>query len=187
MIRRTLRNGLVAAVAAVAVFPVTAVASAAPASYSPNWVTPTPISVPGWNTQPTAPQHKAPKHHKAPRHKAPKHHVRKHHTRCYGTTHARRYAMTPTGYHRVTRHARHHLAAPVWGRVTTHHMRLNVRSGPGTGYRVVGSRPVGRVMPIVCKTRGSNVFGNQRWYRLPHHKGYVSAHYVRNRSTVRWC
>ena len=121
MIRRTLRNGLVAAIAAVAVFPVTAVA----ATNSP----------------------------------AP--------------------------------HARHHVVtAPqhTWGRVTTHrHTRLNVRSGPGTGYRVVGSRPVGRSLPLVCETRGSSVFGNHRWYKLPHHEGYVSAHYVHNRSTVRWC
>ncbi|WP_043684554.1 SH3 domain-containing protein [Streptomyces xylophagus] len=122
MIRRTLRNGLVAALAAVAVFPVTAVAAtAAPAAHPPH-------------------------------------------------------------------HTRHHLAAPTWGRVTTHHYtRLNVRSGPGTGYRIVGTRPVGRTLPIVCKTRGSSVFGNHRWYKLPHHEGYVSAHYVRNHSAVRWC
>ncbi|MFJ5301678.1 SH3 domain-containing protein [Streptomyces sp. NPDC088350] len=176
MIRRTLRNGLVAALAAVAVFPVTAVASTtAPA-------TPASISVPGWNTPPAAPKH----------HKAPKHHVRKHpatHVCRHRTaTHARRHVLTPAGYHRVTRHTRHHLAARTWGRVTTHHYtRLNVRSGPGTGYRVVGTRPVGRTLSIVCETRGSGVFGNHRWYKLPHHEGYVSAHYVRDRSAVRWC
>ncbi|MFF5298585.1 SH3 domain-containing protein [Streptomyces sp. NPDC013161] len=121
MFGRTLRNGLVAAVAAVAVFPVTAVAATA---------TPAP------------------------------HHV--------------------TAHHHVTRHA--------VGQVTTRHFkRLNVRSGPGTGYRVVGSRRVGRTLPIVCKTYGSNVYGNHRWYKLPHHEGYVSAHYVSNRSAVRWC
>ncbi|MFJ8140057.1 SH3 domain-containing protein [Streptomyces sp. NPDC096013] len=120
MFGRLLRNGLVAAVAAVAVFPVTAVAAtAAPAP----------------------------------------HHV----------TH-------------------HHAARHVVGRVTTrHYKRLNIRSGPGTGYRVVGSRPVGRMLPIVCETYGSNVFGNHRWYKLPHHEGYVSAHYVHNRGAVRWC
>ncbi|MFJ9372332.1 SH3 domain-containing protein [Streptomyces sp. NPDC101455] len=119
MIRRTLRNGLVAAIAAVALFPVTAVA--APAAHPAN----------------------------------------------------------PT---------RHHVTAPAWGRVATHHYRhLNVRSGPGTGYRVVGTRPVGRALPIVCETRGSDVFGNHRWYKLPHHEGYVSAHYVHNHSAVRWC
>ncbi|MFI5878177.1 SH3 domain-containing protein [Streptomyces sp. NPDC051554] len=123
MIRRTLRNGLVAAIAAVAVFPVTAVAAtAAPVPHA-------------------------------------RHHVIHHH---------------------VTGHA--------LGQVTTRHFkRLNVRSGPGTGYRVVGTRAVGRTLPIVCKTYGANVFGNHRWYKLPHHEGYVSAHYVHNRSTVRWC
>lgn len=183
MIRRTLRNGLVAAIAAVAVFPVTAVASAAPAPHSPGQVIPAPVSVPGRNARPATPKH----------HKAAKHHVRCHHNTTpvrhhhHVTTHTRRYAMTPTGHHRVTRAARYHLAAPAWGRVTTRHTRLNVRSGPGTGYRIVGARPVGRTLPIVCKTRGSYVFGNHLWYRLPHHKGYVSARYVRNRSTVRWC
>jgi len=120
MIGRTLRNGLVAAVAAVAVFPVTAVAATgAPAPH-------------------------------------------------------------PVAHHHVARH--------VVGQVTTRHFkRLNVRSGPGTGYRVVGSRRVGRTLPIVCKTYGSNVYGNHRWYKLPHHEGYVSAHYVRDHSAVRWC
>ncbi|MGW3100798.1 SH3 domain-containing protein [Streptomyces sp. NPDC001100] len=125
MIRRTLRNGLVAAFAAVALFPAAAVA--------------------------------APAGHSAPH---------------------------PTRHH-VTRH---HVTARAWGSVTTrHHTRLNLRSGPGTGYRVVGTRPVGRALPILCKTRGSGVFGNHRWYKLPHHEGYVSAHYVRNHSAVRWC
>lgn len=176
MIRRTLRNGLVAAVAAVAVFPVTAVASAAPASYSPNWATPAPISTPSPHTvKPKAPKHHACHHVTTPAHHRVTKHVRHHRV----TRHAR--------HHVVTRHARHHLAARTWGLVTTHHMRLNVRSGPGIGYRIIGSRPVGRVMPLTCKTRGSYVFGNRRWYKLPHHGGYVSAHYVRNRSTVRWC
>ncbi|MFJ9628528.1 SH3 domain-containing protein [Streptomyces sp. NPDC091280] len=90
----------------------------------------------------------------------------------------------PTRHH-VTRH---HVTAPTWGRVRTHHYtRLNVRSGPGTGYRIVGTRPVGRALPIVCETRGGGVFGNHLWYRLPHHEGYVSAHYVRDRGAVRWC
>ncbi|MFD4558303.1 SH3 domain-containing protein [Streptomyces sp. NPDC058469] len=128
MIRRILRNGLVAAIAAVAVFPVTAVAAT---------TTPAP--------------------------------------------HARHHVVTTPAVH-------HHVARHTWGRVTTHHSpRLNVRSGPGTGYRVVGTRPTGRMLPIVCKTYGSNVFGNHRWYKLPHHEGYVSTHYVHNRSAVRWC
>ncbi|WP_369248936.1 SH3 domain-containing protein [Streptomyces sp. R41] len=173
MIRRTLRNGLVAAIAAVAVFPVTAVASAAPAAQAPDWVTPTQISTPSW--YPTAPQSSIPglpgaRH---AQHKAPKRHARRH-----VTTHVR---------HHVTRHARRHVTTHTWGRVATHHFRLNVRSGPGTGYRVIGSRPIGHVVTITCKKRGSNVLGNRRWYKLAHHKGYVSARYVHNRSAVRWC
>lgn len=124
MIRRTLRNGLVAALAAVALFPAAAVAAPAGHSAHPN-----------------------------------RHHI-----------------------------TRHHVTAHTWGSVTTrHYTRLNIRSGPGTGYRIVGTRPAGRALPIVCKTRGSGVFGNHRWYKLPHHEGYVSAHYVRNHSAVRWC
>ncbi|MEW1642949.1 SH3 domain-containing protein [Streptomyces sp. NPDC091219] len=93
-------------------------------------------------------------------------------------------APTAPAAHHVTHHAARHAV----GQVTTrHYKRLNIRSGPGTGYRVVGSRPVGRMLPIVCKTYGSNVYGNHRWYKLPHHEGYVSAHYVRNRTAVRWC
>jgi uncharacterized protein YgiM (DUF1202 family) len=181
MIRRTLRNGLVAAIAAVAVFPVTAVASAAPAPQAPGWVTPTQISTPSW--YPTAPQSSIPGLPGA-RHaqrKAPKRHARRHvtaHVRHHVTTHYRRYPMT---------HARRHVTAHTWGRVATHYLRLNVRSGPGTGYRVIGSRPLGHVVAITCKKQGSYVLGNRRWYKLAHHKGYVSARYVHNRSAVRWC
>ncbi|GGN82375.1 hypothetical protein GCM10011579_069880 [Streptomyces albiflavescens] len=173
MIRRTVRNGLVAAIAAVAIFPVTAVASAAPAAQTPGWVTPTQISTPSW--YPMAPQSSLPGLPGA-RHaqrKAPKHRARRH-----VRTHVRHY---------VTTHARRHVAAHTWGRVATHHLRLNVRSGPGTGYRVIGSRRIGHVVAITCKMRGSNVLGNRRWYKLAHHKGYVSARYVNNHSAVRWC
>ncbi|MFK0020654.1 SH3 domain-containing protein [Streptomyces sp. NPDC090798] len=165
MIGRTLRNGLVAAIAAVAVFPVTAVASAAPAApHVPGrGAASSPVASSSW--YPVSPQssilglQRAP--HTLPL--APRHH-RKH----YVITHAR--------------HTRH-----VLGRVTTHHARLHVRSGPGTGYRVVGSRSAGRVVTLVCKKNGSSVMGNSRWYKLAHGRGYVSAHYVRNSSAVRWC
>jgi hypothetical protein len=170
MIRRTLRNGLVAAIAAVAVFPAAAVAStgpaqpAGPAQHAPVWsTTPPAFSTPG-----------PVRHHSKPH---TRHHVTTH-VRHHATTHARRHVLIP---------ARHHVAAHTWGRVATHGLRLNVRSGPGTGYRVVGSRRVGRVVAITCKKQGSGVLGNRRWYRLAHHKGYVSARYVHNRSAVRWC
>ncbi|MFD8002475.1 SH3 domain-containing protein [Streptomyces mirabilis] len=172
MIGRTLRNGLVAAIAAVAVFPVTAVASAAPAAtpHVPGrGAASSPVASSSW--YPASAQssilglQRAP--HTLPL--APRHH-HKH------------YAITP-----VRHHARHHLTRHVLGRVTTHHMRLRVRSGPGTGYRIVGSRRAGRVVTLVCKKSGSSVMGNSRWYKLAHGRGYVSAHYVRNSRAVRWC
>jgi uncharacterized protein YgiM (DUF1202 family) len=171
MIGRTLRNGLVAAIAAVAVFPVTAAASAAPAApHVPGrGAASSPVASSNW--YPASPQSLIPGLQRAPHTLplAPRHH-HKH------------YAITP-----VRHHARHHLTRPVLGRVTTHHMRLHVRSGPGTGYRIAGSRRAGRVVTLVCKKSGSSVMGNSRWYKLAHGRGYVSAHYVRNSRTVRWC
>lgn len=73
------------------------------------------------------------------------------------------------------------------GRVVTRHVRLNVRSGPGTGYRVVGHRNTRRLISVSCKTYGSRVHGNHVWYRLPHRRGYVSAHYVTTNRYVPWC
>ncbi|MFJ8024942.1 SH3 domain-containing protein [Streptomyces sp. NPDC096311] len=171
MIGRTLRNGLVAAIAAVAVFPVTAVASAAPAApHVPSrGAASSPVASSSW--YPASPQSSIPGLQRAARtlSLAPRHHYRH-----YAITHARH-------------HARHHLTRHVLGRVTTHHTRLRVRSGPGTGYRIVGSRRAGRVVTLVCKKSGSSVMGNSRWYKLAHGRGYVSAHYVRNSRAVRWC
>lgn len=164
MIRRTLRNGLLAAFAVVAVFPVAAVASAGPAAqaHALNSIPPQ-ISVPAWQPAP-----------------AP------------STLPAR--PKTPKCHHAKGRAARHHIhgirhlvRSHSWGYVATHRLPLNVRSGPGTGYRVVGARPVGSSVAITCKVRGSGVRGNHRWYRLAHHRGYVSARYVQNLGTVRWC
>ena len=74
------------------------------------------------------------------------------------------------------------------GRVTTHHhVRLNVRSGPSTRYRVVGHRHNNRLVPVACKAYGGSVRGNHTWYRLPHRKGFVSARYVRVGHAVPWC
>ncbi|MEV5842689.1 SH3 domain-containing protein [Streptomyces sp. NPDC051985] len=84
-------------------------------------------------------------------------------------------------------HHRHHTYRSV-GRVTTrHHVRLNVRSGPSTRYRVVGHRHNGRLVPVTCKTYGGSVRGTRTWYRLPHRKGYVSGRYVRVGHAVPWC
>ncbi|MEU8994463.1 SH3 domain-containing protein [Streptomyces caniferus] len=75
-----------------------------------------------------------------------------------------------------------------YGRVMTpNDVNLNVRSGPGTAYRVVDTVRAGRVRALVCKTNGSPVGGNERWYKLSHHRGYVSAHYVHAFRAVPWC
>ncbi|MEU8033689.1 hypothetical protein AB0C13_34590, partial [Streptomyces sp. NPDC049099] len=90
-------------------------------------------------------------------------------------------------YRLVVRWVPYRHLQPVTGRVTTRHARLNVRSGPGTGYRVIGHRHTGRHLALVCRTRGSSVYGNHTWYRLSRHRGYVSARYVRANHTLPWC
>lgn len=148
MIRRTVKSGLLATVATLALLP--AAASAAEAGQ----MAPRPVQAV------TAPQCILPAPAPAHVRHAPAAH------RC-GTAVRRRAAVT--------------------GRVSTRHTRLNVRSGPGTRYRVVGHRHDGRLVRLVCRTRGSRVAGTHTWYRLAHHAGYVSAHYVRGGTAVRWC
>ncbi|MGW2523699.1 SH3 domain-containing protein [Streptomyces sp. NPDC001617] len=189
MIRRTLRGGLLAAFAVVAVFPVAAVADAGPVASAHAWnSTPPHISVP-WqpsgtpSTPPARPKHCGRQHAKPHGRHLRKHtHLKKHARRHHTATRAR--------HQRHLRHLhglRYIVATHTWGNVATRGLRLNVRSGPGTGYRVVGSRPAGARVAVTCKVRGSGVRGNHRWYRLTHQKGYVSAHYVHSRSAVRWC
>ncbi|MEV6944095.1 SH3 domain-containing protein [Streptomyces sp. NPDC051172] len=177
MIRRSLRSGLVAAFAVVAVFPVAAVASAGPAPQQAHALNSTPpqISVPAWQPAPTPST--LPAKPKAP--KAPKCH--------HGRHHAKGRAARHHNHHRHIHSVRHIVRNHTRGYVATHRLPLNVRSGPGTGYRVVGSRAVGSSVAITCKVRGSGVRGNHRWYRLAHHGGWVSARYVHNLGTVRWC
>ncbi|MFC9283889.1 SH3 domain-containing protein [Streptomyces collinus] len=89
------------------------------------------------------------------------------------------------GHHRA--HLSHRRVYPVLGRVATHRARLNVRSGPGTVYRIVGHRHKNRLLTVACETYGTGVRGNHLWYRLPHHRGYVAARYVVTRRAVPWC
>ncbi|MFG2881988.1 SH3 domain-containing protein [Streptomyces sp. NPDC048297] len=179
MIRRTLKRGLLAAVAVFAILPT--VAGATPASaaaprpapdlsvqHLAQLVLPAQRAAHLFQHRPALAQHRA---HHARRHAR---HVLRHHAR---RTH-----------HVVVRRASYHRRAlPALGRVATHRTRLNVRYGPGTGYRVVGHRHAGRLVRVTCKTYGSRVFGNHVWYRLPQHRGYVSAHYVRTGRAVPWC
>ncbi|WP_086725569.1 SH3 domain-containing protein [Streptomyces carpinensis] len=89
--------------------------------------------------------------------------------------------------HHVNHRLTHHRSNPSLGRVMTHRSSLNVRSGPGTGYRVIGVRHTGRLVALKCRTYGSWVRGTHQWYRLAHVRGYVSARYVRVRGAVPWC
>ncbi|TJZ96312.1 SH3 domain-containing protein [Actinacidiphila oryziradicis] len=76
--------------------------------------------------------------------------------------------------------------ATVRGHVVHGIGRLNVRSGPGTGYRVIGSLRPGNHPRLAYKVRGTTVRGNSTWYKLADRKGYVSARYVKDLDTVAW-
>ncbi|MFD4856079.1 SH3 domain-containing protein [Streptomyces atratus] len=109
--------------------------------------------------------------HTAPHQQIP--HRRTAPTRLWAPSHSTTRPVTFTGY--------------VQGRVVTRHMPLRIRSGPGTGHRVIGSLRPASTVHISCKKYGRNVRGNHRWYKLSHSKGYVSARYVRNVSAIPWC
>ncbi|MFJ8604215.1 SH3 domain-containing protein [Streptomyces shenzhenensis] len=166
MIRRTVKSGLLATVAVLALLPTAASATdagrtaplPAPAAVAPSTL---PSLLP-------APARHAPAGHRATHRR---HHV--HHA-----THR---------VHSIARRTAYRHSMVTTGRVTTRHAHLNVRSGPGTGYRVVGHRHGNRLVTITCKKHGSRVLGTRTWYRLAHHKGYVSAHYVRVGTAVPWC
>ncbi|MCS0604790.1 SH3 domain-containing protein [Streptomyces sp. LP11] len=173
MIRRTLKGGLLAAVAVLAILPTAA--GAAPA----NAATARPAA--------TATVRHHHTHHRAHHHRGRVTHRTHHRARhlslpraVYGT------AALGTPY-RTAALATPARRTPALGRVVTRGARLNVRSGPGTGYRVVGYRSAHRLVGLTCRTRGSAVYGNHVWYRLPHHRGYVSAHYVRANRALPWC
>ncbi|MCW7943492.1 hypothetical protein AAW14_15810 [Streptomyces hygroscopicus] len=164
MIRRTLRGGLLAAVALFALVPTAAVAVGGdPAGQAPVVA-----------TVPHRPHAPLP----APIRRTPVRHCAHRALRCPHRARRVRHVARPACHRHTLR---------VAGRVATRRIRLNVRSGPGTGYRVVGHRRVGGRVLLVCKKQGSYVHGNARWYRLAGGKGYVSAHYVRTRGAVPWC
>ncbi|WP_143064584.1 SH3 domain-containing protein [Streptomyces colonosanans] len=172
MIRRTLQGGLLAVVALFALVPTAAVAAVG------DHVTPAPVV----GTVPHRPHTMLPVlvRHEPVRHSA-RHSMRcHHHARHFRHIHHVRHTRFFTGvaYHRHVTQV---------GRVGTRHVLLNVRSGPGFGYRVVGHRHVQGRLLVVCRTHGSYVHGNRCWYRLVHGNGYVSAHYVRMWRAASWC
>ncbi|MDR3079544.1 MAG: hypothetical protein LBV60_01205 [Streptomyces sp.] len=180
MIRRTLQGGLLAAVALFALAPTAAVAAVG------DHVAPAPAVA-------TAPH----RTHTLPpvsvRH-TPVRYSTHRSMRCHHHRHFRHVQRHCRHVHRhfrhtrfVTRTAYHRYVTPVVGRVATHHARLNVRSGPGFGYRVVGHRHAQDRLLMVCRTPGSYVHGNRSWHRLAYGKGYVSAHYVRTRGAMLMC
>ncbi|MER5996224.1 MULTISPECIES: SH3 domain-containing protein [Streptomyces] len=60
-------------------------------------------------------------------------------------------------------------------------VRLNVRSGPGTGYTVVRVLPEGAKVPVFCQTQGTTVTGpygtSKVWDNIDNGE-YVSDAYV---------
>ncbi len=68
----------------------------------------------------------------------------------------------------------------VRGTVRTNGVSLNVRSGPGTGYSVVGSVSNGQTVQIRCQKRGQSVTGTYGTTNLWDHigNGYVSDAYI---------
>jgi uncharacterized protein YgiM (DUF1202 family) len=165
MIRRILQSGLVAAVAAVAVFPAVAVADSGSAPVPGGYVASPQVVVVGGHVAP--PQVSVPGRHGSLSGR-PAAHAKRHHARVTKRHHAR-------------------VAARLRGRVTTRHLSLNLRSGPGTGYRVIGSLRHDSRVNISCKKPGTRVRGNGRWYKVTHGKGYASARYVLSHGSVPWC
>ncbi|MGW3954738.1 SH3 domain-containing protein [Streptomyces sp. NPDC004752] len=180
MIRRTVKSGLLAAVAVLALLPTAA--SAADTGEAAPLPAPATVAEAALPSQPPAAARHAPVRHRATHRR---HHLHRTTHRVHRTTHHTH--RTTHRAHHVARQAAYRHGLVTTGRVATRHARLNVRSGPGTGYRVVGHRHTNRLVTITCKKHGSRVLGTRTWYRLAHHTGYVSAHYVRVGTAVPWC
>ena len=56
--------------------------------------------------------------------------------------------------------------------------QLMVRSGPGTGYGVVGALNLHDYVQISCQKAGETIEGNAYWDWLPDYGGYSSDHYL---------
>ncbi|MEU7057444.1 SH3 domain-containing protein [Streptomyces sp. NPDC046197] len=167
MIRRTLTSGLLATVAVLALVPTAADAAQGGPAQRPAAAAVAPHLLPSLLTA-AVPQAPAVYHSGRSAHHA--------------------HQMRPVRHLRHTKpRAAHRRSVHPLGRVTTRHFALNVRSGPGTGYRVIGVRHANHLVTLKCRTYGSWVRGTRQWYRLTHVRGYVSARYVRVRAAVPWC
>jgi hypothetical protein len=67
--------------------------------------------------------------------------------------------------------------APAAGAVYRLTSTVNLRAGPGTSYRVVGSLPAGRAVTITCQALGTSVNGSSIWDRLST-SGWVTDYYM---------
>jgi len=61
------------------------------------------------------------------------------------------------------------------GQVITQYDPLNIRSGPGTSYKVVGTLPKGSVAIFNDETS----VGGSKWYKLEDGRGWVSGNYIK--------
>lgn len=64
---------------------------------------------------------------------------------------------------------------------------LNVRSGPGLDYWANGTIDPGSVVWLGCKVEGTDIGGNDIWYRLADGSGWVTGYYVYHDDYVPWC
>lgn len=56
---------------------------------------------------------------------------------------------------------------------------VNIRSGPGTGYGVVGTAASGSTQTFNCYLTGTSVGGDTVWGHLSNGKGYISDYYIK--------
>lgn len=66
---------------------------------------------------------------------------------------------------------------------------LLLRDKPTRSSRIIGHKPYGAIVDIFCKTRGENVYGNDRWYLLTDGTwAWGPARYIANVGPApRWC
>ena len=96
------------------------------------------------------------------------------------------YSLPPTPNEWVSaRYVRITGSAPKWcddsnanGR-NSQGIGLNLRSGPTTKDKIVGSLPANAKVDLVCKARGETIRGNKLWYQTSDRK-WVTARYVDN-------
>ncbi|GAA3268570.1 SH3 domain-containing protein [Streptomyces lavendulae] len=64
---------------------------------------------------------------------------------------------------------------------------VNVRKFPSTDSSVIGTLPSGTKVGLRCKVRAQDISGNDIWYLLRDREGWVTARYVDNTGTVKFC